>query len=130
MYKVVVLSILLQPGFIHYFHEGEGNFKLYLDIINGVGGLQGIVLSLLWAIGGWYFTKSKKYLVPYFAFASLQSSKHNRKPTKSWLTRSSSGQVSPRLDRAGSRVQSTTMIASDRSSRKYLDDNVGPLDAG
>jgi hypothetical protein len=71
MYKVVVLSILLQPGFIHYFHEGEGNFELYLDIINGVGGLEGTVLSLLWAIGGWYFTKSKKYLMPYLAFASL-----------------------------------------------------------
>ena len=36
---------------------------------------------------------------------------HNRKSTKSWLTRSSSGQVSPGLDRAGSRLQSTTMIA-------------------
>ena len=71
MYKVVVLSILMQPGFIPPFHEGEGNFELYLDIINGVGGLQGIVLSLLWAIGGWYFTKSKKYLIPYLAFASL-----------------------------------------------------------
>jgi hypothetical protein len=71
MYKVVVLSILLQPGFILPFHEGEGNFELYLDIINGVGGLQGIVLSLLWAIGGSYLTKSMKYLIPYLAFASL-----------------------------------------------------------
>jgi hypothetical protein len=71
MYKVVVLSILLQPGFITPLHEGEGNFELYLDIINGVGGLQGIVLSLLWAIGGWYFTKSKTYLIPYLAFAIL-----------------------------------------------------------
>jgi len=71
MYKVDVLSILLQPGFVPPFHEGEGNFGLYLDIINGVGGLQGIVLSLLWAIGGWYFTENKKYLIPYLAFASL-----------------------------------------------------------
>jgi hypothetical protein len=71
MDKVVLLSILLQHQFIPLFHEGEGNFKLYLDIINGVGGLQGIVLSLLWAIGGWYFTKGKKYLIPYLAFASL-----------------------------------------------------------
>jgi|GEM_PF-2934670 hypothetical protein len=71
MYKVALLSILLQRGFIHYFHIGEGNFELYLDIINGVGGLQGAVLSLLWAFGGWYFTKSKKYLIPYLAFAFL-----------------------------------------------------------
>ena len=71
MYKVALLSILLHSGFITPLHEGEGNFELYLDIINGVGGLQGIVLSLLWAIGGWYFTKSKKYLIPYLAFASL-----------------------------------------------------------
>lgn len=71
MYKVVVLSLLLHPGLIPSFHEGEGNFELYLDIINGVGGLQGTVLSLLWAIGGWYFTKANKYLIPYLVFASL-----------------------------------------------------------
>ena len=71
MYKVVVLSLLLHPGLIPPFHEGEGNFELYLDILNGVGSLQGAVLSLLWVIGGWYFTKSKKYLIPYLAFASL-----------------------------------------------------------
>jgi len=71
MYKVVLVSILLQHGFIPPFHEGEGNFELYLDIINGVGSLQGIVLSLLWAIGGLHFTKSKKYLIPYLAIASL-----------------------------------------------------------
>jgi hypothetical protein len=71
MYKIFLLSILLQPRFIPPFHEGEGNFELYLDIINGIGGLQGTVLSLLWAIGGLYFTKTKKYLIPYLAFASL-----------------------------------------------------------
>ena len=71
MYKIFLLSILLQPRFIPPFHEGEGNFELYLDIINGVGGLHGAVLSLIWAIGGLYFTKTRKYLIPYLAFASL-----------------------------------------------------------
>jgi hypothetical protein len=71
MYKVGVLSLLLHPKLIPPFHEGEGNFELYLDIINGVGGLQGAILCLLWAIGGLYFTKTKKYLIPYLAFASL-----------------------------------------------------------
>ena len=71
MYKVVVLSLLLHPGLMPPFHEGEGNFELYLDILNGVGSLQGAVLSLLWAIGGLYCTKTRKYLIPYLAFASL-----------------------------------------------------------
>lgn len=64
-------SFQLIAHFSPLFHEGEGNFELYVNIIQGVGGLQGFTLSLLWLMGGLYFSKKEKYFSYYVAFAGI-----------------------------------------------------------
>jgi hypothetical protein len=71
VYKVALLSTLLNLGITPSLHEGEGNFELYIDLVNGVGGLEGAALSLLWTIGGLYFIRMKQYFPVYIAVASL-----------------------------------------------------------
>jgi len=71
MYEAIPDSTHLILNFISPLHEGEGNFDLYVDIVKGIGGFQGLGLSLLWLVGAICFVKNTKHLIYYITFASL-----------------------------------------------------------
>jgi len=71
MHELVPQSTNLIASLIPPLHEGEGNFALYVNIVKGIGGFQGLGLSVLWLIGGIYFVKNTRYLPHYIAFTCL-----------------------------------------------------------